>query len=288
MPNRILRESICYSETIDQLSEFGETMFYRAIVQADDYGILTANPLLVKAKLFPLKANSYVEKCEAGLIELEAAGLIVRYEVGRKPYLIFPTWQKYQRIRKSIPKNPLPEGYKIMPDGTLAASCGNSPQLAASCGLNPYPNPDPNPDPDPTPMAPLTAPREEPPIADAPAQQAPATEGISIVFPLKDGSEWTIRPDQIRRMIETYPNLDVHAELMHMRMWCENNPAQRKTKAGINRFINGWLSRSEAQRLEREAKAAPPQRQTKQQQYTQRDYTGVELGDIPEWMLETS
>ena len=37
MPNRILKESICRSDTIDHLTWFEEVLFYRLIVSCDDY-----------------------------------------------------------------------------------------------------------------------------------------------------------------------------------------------------------------------------------------------------------
>lgn len=289
MPNRLLKESYLTSESIAKLSFPERDLFIRIILICDDYGRTDARIPVLLARMYALDDQEYIKKhIKSWLATLEAQGKIRFYYADGYRYLYMPNWEKFQQVRSKQSKCPAPEDYVAPSDIT----CNQPISDDITCTRNPTPTPtlntNPTPKTNPTPMAPLTAPREEPPIADAPAQQAPATEGISIVFPLKDGSEWTIRPDQIHRMIETYPNLDVHAELMHMRMWCENNPAQRKTKAGINRFINGWLSRSEAQRLEREAKAAPPQRQTKQQQYTQRDYSGVELGDIPEWMLESS
>ena len=36
MPNRIIRESICTSDSVDKLSWFEEVLFYRLIVNCDD------------------------------------------------------------------------------------------------------------------------------------------------------------------------------------------------------------------------------------------------------------
>lgn len=41
-----------------------------------------------------------------------------------------------------------------------------------------------------------------------------------------------------------YPALDVLAELRKARAWCVANPAQRKTRRGAGKFLNGWLSRA--------------------------------------------
>lgn len=45
----------------------------------------------------------------------------------------------------------------------------------------------------------------------------------------------------------TYPAVDVHQELKAMESWLDANPTKRKTKAGIKRFVNSWLARSQNQ-----------------------------------------
>ena len=55
MPNRILKESICTSDNIDQLSNLAEIAFYRLIVNCDDYGRMDARAKILKSRLFPLK-----------------------------------------------------------------------------------------------------------------------------------------------------------------------------------------------------------------------------------------
>ena len=55
MPNRIIKESICYSEDINALSAFEETVFYRLIVNCDDYGRLDGRMAFLRSRLFPLK-----------------------------------------------------------------------------------------------------------------------------------------------------------------------------------------------------------------------------------------
>ena len=57
MPNRIIKESICTSDSIDSLSWFEEVLFYRLIVNCDDYGRFDGRPSIIKSRLFPLKEN---------------------------------------------------------------------------------------------------------------------------------------------------------------------------------------------------------------------------------------
>ena len=44
---------------------------------------------------------------------------------------------------------------------------------------------------------------------------------------------------------KAYQAVDVFQELRAMESWLDANPKKRKTKAGIKRFVNSWLSRSQ-------------------------------------------
>ena len=57
MPNRILKESICTSDSIDSLSWFEECLYYRLIVNCDDFGRFDGRTAVIKNRLFPLKEN---------------------------------------------------------------------------------------------------------------------------------------------------------------------------------------------------------------------------------------
>lgn len=42
-----------------------------------------------------------------------------------------------------------------------------------------------------------------------------------------------------------------------MRSWCKSNAAKRKTRAGVRKFVNGWLSRYAKELEERKAQRKP-------------------------------
>jgi hypothetical protein len=105
MPNRILKESICRSEEIDQLSWFEEVLFYRLIVNCDDYGRFDGRASIIKSLCFPLK-NMRGNDIEKALAKLSAAGLVKRYEVDGKPVLQLMTWERHQTIRAKRAKYP--------------------------------------------------------------------------------------------------------------------------------------------------------------------------------------
>lgn len=105
MPNRILKESICSSDSIEKLSWFEEVLFYRLIVKCDDYGRYDGRPAIIKGNCFPLKdvTNKDIEKA---LNKLSAAGLVRVYEAQGRPYLQLVTWERHQTIRAKKSKYP--------------------------------------------------------------------------------------------------------------------------------------------------------------------------------------
>ncbi len=62
---------------------------------------------------------------------------------------------------------------------------------------------------------------------------------------LNDGTEYTATESQVKKWKSLYPAVDVMQELRNMQGWCDANPARRKTKAGIKRFINAWLAKEQ-------------------------------------------
>ena len=116
MPNRILKETICTSESLDQLNTFQENVFYRLIVNCDDYGIMDARLKVLAARLYPLK-DIRTEQIENALQALSSAGLVTRYTVDGKPFVQMKTWERHQQIRAKKSKYPAPDGnYKTSED----------------------------------------------------------------------------------------------------------------------------------------------------------------------------
>lgn len=62
---------------------------------------------------------------------------------------------------------------------------------------------------------------------------------------LKDGGSYTVPPDYIQQLRETYQSCDVMAELRAMAAWLDANPGKRKTRVGMKRFITAWLQRAD-------------------------------------------
>lgn len=126
MPDRIIKESICTSDTLDRLSWFEEVLFYRLTVNCDDYGRFDARPAVLKSRLFPLKGDLTLQTITKALNRLEKTGLVMTYLCDDKPYLQILTWDKYQRVRAKRSKYPAPD-----------STCRQAPSYDDECPRNP-------------------------------------------------------------------------------------------------------------------------------------------------------
>ena len=221
MPNRIIKESIRTSNSINELSWFEECLFYRLIVSCDDYGRFDGRPAIIKGTCFPLKENVTVKTIKDALNKLATAELVNLYTVDGKPYLSLPTWENHQTVRAKKSKYPSPD------DGEIISSENNCMQMNADVHVfeNDIRNRNTIND--------NNKRGAEPPLADV--------ESIT----LNDGTEWKcplVDYEEYRRL---YPGVDIDNAFREMRAWCNSNPTKRKTARGIKRFVNGWLSRQQ-------------------------------------------
>lgn len=247
MPDRIIRESICTSETLNRLSDFEERFWHRLIVNCDDYGRFDARPAILKGRLFPLMDGKTQRNMQDALHKLASVGLVELYESEGKPFLRVVTWDKYQRIRAKRSKFPAPPEGAGRPSEEPSEEPSGEPdniccpltadvaviqsESNAKCDMRnaEYEGGDQGPDPPP-------APAQEP----GPGFPPPAAE-----LPLNDKSRFAVTAEQAAEWAALYPAVDVMQELRKMRGWLDANPSRRKTRAGILRFVTGWLAKEQ-------------------------------------------
>lgn len=75
--------------------------------------------------------------------------------------------------------------------------------------------------------------------------ELPSSPPPAAVLPLVDGTDFEISVETVAELSGLYPAVDVEQQLRNMRGWLWANPKNRKTKAGIMRFVNSWLSREQ-------------------------------------------
>lgn len=136
MPNRILKESICTSDSIDSLTWFEECLFYRMIVNCDDFGRFDGRIAVIKNRLFPLKENLTLKTVSDAINNLARAGLVMPYECDGKPFLYLPSWNEHQNVRAKRSKYPEPDNVN-----TYDCKCMHMNANVPDIQSNPNPNP---------------------------------------------------------------------------------------------------------------------------------------------------
>lgn len=221
MPNRIIKESIRTSDSINELSWFEECLFYRLIVSCDDYGRFDGRPAIIKGTCFPLKENVTVKTIKDALNKLATAELVNLYTVDGKPYLSLPTWEQHQTRRASKSKYPNPD------DGEMISSENNCMQMNSDVHV--FENDI----------------RNRNTINDNNKRGAETPLADVEPITLNDGTEWKCPLADYEEYSRLYPGVDIDNAFREMRAWCNSNPTKRKTARGIKRFVNGWLSRQQ-------------------------------------------
>lgn len=219
MPNRIIKESICYSESIDALTWFEECFFYRLIVNADDFGRMDGRPKILKAKLFPLKDGITEKQIREALNKLSTAGMVQVYMHDQKLFLQLAAWNSHQQIRATKSKYPAPENI-----------CNQLISFDINCPRNPIQSESKSESESILPGTKIIPDRNDLPV---------------IELTLNDNSVYPVFKDQVKEWADLYPAADVMQQLRNMKGWLDANPKKRKTKSGIKRFINGWLAKEQ-------------------------------------------
>jgi hypothetical protein len=173
---------------------------------------------------------------ESVLNALVLSGFIVKYEIDDKAYGSFPSWHKHQCVNHKESDSVIPPvtdacvTREVRVDDACSTSLGNAwgeeegkgrerngkRNGKGSCALQ----------------------RDE---DDALATQ----EKTEVEIPVNTGESFQISNSQIEEWKILYPAVDIMQELRNIRGWNLANPVKRKTKSGILKHINSWLSRAQ-------------------------------------------
>lgn len=81
--------------------------------------------------------------------------------------------------------------------------------------------------------------------SEVPKTGTPSPSPAVLQIPLNDKTTYGVTQVQIDKWSELYPAVDVPQQLRQMIGWCDGNPKRCKTRTGVLRFINSWLSREQ-------------------------------------------
>lgn len=244
MPTRLVREGWIDSEKIDQLSHAEEVFYLRLVLKADDYGRFSANPKLLKSSLFPLKDGVRDADMTRQLAACEKAGLVRCYEVASKRYIEIVNFG--QRVRSSVSKFPSPEMAEKQGCGQMTVTCqadarhmtDNCPSSASTCPPYSYSYSETNAE---------AKTETNANLCPEPASQASGLDEVILVFPCKGTGppEWQLLASKLTEWQASFPAVGVLEECRKALQWLKDNPTRGKTHAGMLKFLNGWLTRSQ-------------------------------------------
>lgn len=110
---RSIHPEACDSDKLAALPASAERTLWRLITHTDDDGRGEDRPKLLAAKLYPLVDDMDADAVDRDLADLEAVGLVVRYEVDGRRYYAIPTFGEWQS-----PRHPKPSRYPEPPPVT--------------------------------------------------------------------------------------------------------------------------------------------------------------------------
>lgn len=144
MPNRVIKETIRTSRSVNNMTDFQFRLWVYLITYVDDYGRGSADPELLKGFVFPRRKRVSESDIQKALAELAGMGCILLYEVDGESYFCFPNWGDHQRIQTKKSKFPAPEeGTEIHGESRWkTVNSGDAPPESES-ESNPNPNPNP-------------------------------------------------------------------------------------------------------------------------------------------------
>ncbi|WP_445394255.1 hypothetical protein [Stenotrophomonas maltophilia] len=162
------------------------------------------------------------ERFQKGLETLSQAGFVKYDRVTKVVWIVkFVKWNRPDNPnqQKSIVKlaQALPDSLAFKDE--ILASIGVSETVAKPLGNSPVPAP-------------------------VPVSTPEGMQGEVLAIPLADGSEYAVTDAELAGYRAAYPRIDVVGEIRKARAWAVANPANRKTRRGTPKFINGWLGRA--------------------------------------------
>ncbi|ARN57115.1 helix-turn-helix domain-containing protein [Sedimentisphaera salicampi] len=70
-------------------------------------------------------------------------------------------------------------------------------------------------------------------------------EPSGYAFVLKGGKDYSLPKAKLEEYENTFAEVDIDSEFRKAQQWLRDNPAKRKTAAGMPRFLGSWLSRAQ-------------------------------------------
>lgn len=195
----------------------------------DDYGRYEAHPEILRTACYPLRVDKVkASNIEKWLQDCVQANLIVLYKVSDKTFLQLTDWKQQTR---SASKFPAPDKQLISVATQMLEN--DSLVVVGDVGVVGVEG-----------VGKALAPSDK--SLNAKIDSDGSKNGNAVCFiPLNDGTEYAVTAKLAAEFELLYPAVDVPQTLREIRGWNIANPKQRKTRIGVLKHINFWLSKEQ-------------------------------------------
>jgi len=213
---RTIKPEFFTSEDIVSLTPLARLLYVALWCEADREGRFEWKPKTFKMRYLP-GDNCDIDVLASELIEV---GVVQLYEVDDKRYAEIPCFKKHQVINNR-------ESESLIPSRVPHASTTRKSGVKAE-GKEGRKGKEGN---------------SVTPQSDDPHDLVPPS--VVVTLQLVDKTDFDVDAQMVSDWEIAYPAIDVDQQLRSMKAWLSANPANRKTRAGIERFIVRWLSKAQ-------------------------------------------
>lgn len=213
---RTIKPEFFTSEDIVELDALTRLFYISLWCEADREGRLKWKPGTLKLRYFP------ADSCDVEQMgkDLEGRGLIELYEVDGSNYAEIPGFKSHQVINNRESDSILPENSKNAHASFTRESGVQGEGRKGKEGKGRS-------------------------ICAAQESAPPEEDETVATISTNRGEEYPVTKTHVLELVELYPMVDINLELKKMKKWCDDNKRRRKTKAGMRKFIHGWLGRAQ-------------------------------------------
>ena len=227
---RTIKPEFWRNKTLAQQKEFTRLLAIALLNMADDEGYFEADEALIRGDVFPFEKDC--KRIHGGLTELSRIGYLAIAEHSFKGKIgLVLAFQKHQVINR-----PTPSKLRQSFEECQGKSGQNIDSRRTHGGL--------------TEGSVLereqgTGNREGEQGDSLELKEASKPYDVGIVFDLigSDPGPYSPSVQLVQDFKRFYPNIDVVQHLLAAAAWHATNPKRRKTRSGIEKFLNGWLSK---------------------------------------------
>lgn len=109
MPSRVIRGEINASRSLARVGLFADLTFRALLVSVDDFGRAEADPLMLKAELFPRRIDVTPAAVRGWVDELAREGCVQLYAVEGVEYLQLTGWEKHRSNGRRAARSKFPD-----------------------------------------------------------------------------------------------------------------------------------------------------------------------------------